>query len=197
MKAFLDLFVARRCIGCGIANVDVCVHCRRELVPIVRRDLPGIGQCRAAGAYDGWLRSALLRYKSGDASVVAGLRNVLSSVMDTTAPTFVIPVPSSTTKVVERGYDTIALLTKDMHTSRVPLLRLMREPDDQVGLTALQRRDNVHQAMRCSRAITGSVLLVDDVVTTGATLVEAARALRVAGASQINAICVCAAQIKG
>jgi predicted amidophosphoribosyltransferase len=62
---------------------------------------------------------------------------------------------------------------------------------DQVGLNAAQRQTNLAGAFGARKIISGTVLLVDDVVTTGATLNSAARALRFAGAQRILAVALC------
>jgi predicted amidophosphoribosyltransferase len=76
-------------------------------------------------------------------------------------------------------------------------LRLRRRVADQAGLTARQRQVNLDHAIELrpewdATLVGASCLLVDDVLTTGATLVEATRALRRAGASEVVAASICA-----
>ena len=70
-------------------------------------------------------------------------------------------------------------------------LYLGREVRDQVGLDARQRAANLAGAFTASRRLSGTVVIVDDVTTTGATLTNAAKALRIAGAPSIFAITLC------
>ena len=71
------------------------------------------------------------------------------------------------------------------------VLQLKREVRDQVGLSARERQENLSDAFATTKRLSGSVLIVDDVVTTGATIVNAAKALRIAGAQTIYALTLC------
>lgn len=70
-------------------------------------------------------------------------------------------------------------------------LYLGREVRDQVGLDARQRQVNLAGAFTARQRLSGTVVIVDDVTTTGATLTNAAKALRIAGAQSIFAITLC------
>ncbi len=70
-------------------------------------------------------------------------------------------------------------------------LYLNREVKDQVGLSARERQTNLAGAFAARQRFSGTVLIVDDVVTTGATLTNAANALRIAGAQSIFALTLC------
>ncbi|MDP9456536.1 MAG: hypothetical protein M3Q60_12345 [Actinomycetota bacterium] len=70
-------------------------------------------------------------------------------------------------------------------------LRAVRGTRDQVELTAASRRENVAGAFEARGPIAGRVLLVDDVMTTGATLDECARVLKTSGAGEVYALTLC------
>jgi ComF family protein len=103
----------------------------------------------------------------------------------------VVPVPSTARRNRERGYDPGALLAEEV-ARRLgrpfrALLSRIREVPPQSTLPAGQRRRNVQGAFAASPAARGAdLLLVDDVMTTGATAFEAARTLREAGAARVD-----------
>jgi predicted amidophosphoribosyltransferase len=116
-----------------------------------------------------------------------------------------VPVPSSRTAIRDRGDDVVELLARgtarrlrgDVRVARV--LTQRRVVADSAGLSATARAVNLHEALgiragRRSRLAGVPVVIVDDLVTTGATLTEAARALRSVGANVVGAAAVAATQ---
>ncbi len=109
-------------------------------------------------------------------------------------PRCVVPVPLHPRRLRARGFNPAALLARAVaRQQRVPVdpvaLVRLRDTPSQTGLDRRARRANVRAAIRARRDPPECVWLVDDVVTTGATLDEAARALRRAGARRIVALC--------
>jgi predicted amidophosphoribosyltransferase len=119
-------------------------------------------------------------------------------------PVLLVPAPSSPGSTRRRGRAPVGDLTRlacgaagERHLSALPALRLTRGVRDQAGLDRVQRRDNLSGAMgvrrRHAATVDGAVVVVvDDVVTTGATLTEAVRALSSAGARDVVAVTVAA-----
>jgi predicted amidophosphoribosyltransferase len=104
-----------------------------------------------------------------------------------------VTMPSAARARRVRGYRPVDVLVRraGFRVSRRPGLLLAREVADQAGLSASGRRHNLQGSMRASPAVGGRrVLLVDDVVTTGSTLLEAARAVRSMGGSVTGAACL-------
>lgn len=107
----------------------------------------------------------------------------------------VMPVPLHPARVRRRGYNQALLLAREM-ARRVDLplhekaLIRHRDTPSQVGLSRSERRQNVHDAFTCTTTDVagGHILLVDDVLTTGATLEACAAALLGAGAATVWAI---------
>ena len=109
-------------------------------------------------------------------------------------PLLVLPVPLFPARERERGYNQAALLARPLAARlglacRTDLLRRRRETAPQVGLSREQRRQNVRGAFVAGPEVAGrTVLLVDDVTTTGSTLGSAAGACLAAGASGVRAV---------
>lgn len=109
----------------------------------------------------------------------------------------VIAVPLETARKRERGYNQAELLAKVVARQlRLPLLpagtlRRTRATPSQSGLSREERRENMHGAFSAKhRSMPKSVLLIDDVMTTGATLDACAQALTAAGAREVVALTV-------
>ncbi|MFI6900186.1 ComF family protein [Nonomuraea sp. NPDC050394] len=117
----------------------------------------------------------------------------------------VVPVPSARRAVRGRGHDPVrrlgALAASRMRAAGVravlvPALAQARRVADQAGLSATERAANLRSSLRVTGRLRGapgaSAVLVDDIVTTGATLAEAARALRSAGIEVVAAVTIAA-----
>ncbi|MFI8446089.1 ComF family protein [Streptomyces erythrochromogenes] len=198
------------CAGCGAARVLVCADCRGALSgaaagPVRPSPRPeGLPEVQAAAAYEGAVRAVLLAHKERGALPLAGVLGAALAAAVLAGGTrpgpgrgevALVPVPSARRQVRARGHDParrIALaaagrLRRAGVPARVaPVLGLRRAVADQAGLGARERRENLAGALAVRRGgagLTGGarIVLVDDVVTTGATLAEAARAVRAAG----------------
>jgi ComF family protein len=107
----------------------------------------------------------------------------------------IVPVPLGVARMRERGYNQSALLARPLAMStgikyRPRALTRVRETTTQVGLTVPQRRENVRNAFRslCGEVEGKSVLVIDDVMTSGATLESCATALMKSGAANLFAL---------
>jgi len=156
-----------------------------------------IDECWSAGAYSAWLRDAVLGYKSGRIEYKSGLVEVLAQVLQVSGarPDCLVNIPSTAEKVRSRGFDTVgelcAQLANLVTAQHKPVLIFRRKVQDQVGLNRNARAENLGAAFSATSLISGTVVLVDDVVTTGATVTAAAKTLRLCGAKKIFVISLC------
>jgi ComF family protein len=186
---------------------SVCPHCAATIGSFGAPD-GYCPQCRAErfafesvirlGPYDGALRDVILRLKhhgnEGLAELVAetwgrqAQANFAALQVDA-----VVPIPLHWWRRCQRGYNQSAALAHGLAAIlQLPLqtawLRRIRNTPMQTRMSLSGRRDNVRNAFRVRRGISvkeRSILLVDDVLTTGATSSEAARMLRQAGAKRV------------
>lgn len=111
------------------------------------------------------------------------LRHITGQEMDC-----VVPVPLSAERLKQRGYNHAAEIARHVAANKLDLALCVRSRDTppQMELPFAERRKNVRGAFHCTRALAGqSIALVDDVMTTGATLNEIAAVLKAAGAARV------------
>jgi ComF family protein len=186
------------CAGCGSADRGLCTDCRGELVPAVTpRNLHDGTVVFTALRYEGAVRQAVLALKEGGRTDVARplgralapalARAALGTAIDGRPTVEVVAVPTSRAAWRRRGYDPVSLICRRAGIDLARVLVHERGTVSQKTLGAEDRTRNLLNSMRARRPLTGRrFLLVDDVVTTGATLAEAARALRAAGAEVLG-----------
>lgn len=180
------------CAGCGALDVEVCDGCRAALAPAVRRRLlaPGV-EVVSALPFEGPAARLVRALKAdGRTGLARALAPALGAALVAAAlgGATVTTVPASRAADRRRGYRPVDLLARRAGVRPVPLLRARRAAADQRGLDRAARRANVAGAFVARRPPPGPIVVVDDVVTTGATLVEAVRALRAAGADEVLAV---------
>lgn len=179
------------CAGCGALDVDVCEGCRAAVMPRPRR-LPLLPDVDVISAveFDGAVARMIRTFKSdGRTSVARVLAPALAAALAAApAGATVTTVPTSRAADRRRGYRPVDLLLRRAGGRPVPLLRVRRASADQRGLGRDARRANVAGVFAARIPPEGTVVVVDDVVTTGATLREAVGALRAAGAEHVLAV---------
>ena len=194
-----------RCDICGEAVNSFQNGEELVLCGMCRRARPGFVRAYAYGSYNAELRGLihLLKYQQVKPAAEPLGRLLAASLNDFQAermdPILVVPVPLFRAKERQRGFNQAEMLSRAAikHLSRGSLPRFELHPGNlqrvrstvsQTGLTSHQRRKNVRGAfaLRRPQLVQGrSVLLVDDVYTTGTTLNECARVLRSVGAEKV------------
>ncbi len=153
--------------------------------------------CCALGVYRGELRRCIYRFKYRGEKALAGPLGDLLAARLARMPWIqevnrIVPVPLCRERLGERGYNQSWLLAARLSQNlAIPLgeeLERIRETRSQIDLNRRQRRENLAGAFSCPAVLpeNSHVLLVDDVLTTGATAHEGARALRQAGAASVR-----------
>ena len=206
VDAAVDLYLGGQCHGCGEPGRSPCPACRQSLTPRPHETTrPGLDVHAAASlAYDD-VTNFVIAFKDRGAwqltgSLVAALASSVAMIaracrIDSTAAHRLVlaPVPSAPSAVHRRGFDHTATLASAVARRYglrwSPLLRRVAPVDDQVGRGVKGRQSNQAHTMR-ARVGGELVIVVDDVVTTGATLIEAVRALRVSGHTVVGAAVV-------
>ncbi len=202
MTAFIDaaadLLLGATCAGCRAPGWGVCAACRAMLrtQPHPVRG-PGGLPVTAACPYRPVLEHLIPRYKDDGAlhleRLLARLLGTALAAADPAPGVVLVPVPSLPRNVRARGFDharRIARRTARAHgLESIALLRRARDGIDQAGLGRGARRSNMESGMS-ARPSPRPVLIVDDVMTTGATLAEAARALEHAGVKVVGAVVI-------
>jgi ComF family protein len=211
--ALVDLFLPPACAGCGRYGADLCRSCRASLRPASdRRDRflaadPGIvvgdelELAVAAFAYEGALRRALSRLKYGGAARVAGplaqaALPVLRRILALTERPHLVPVPVHADRRRERGYNQAALLAAALaRHSAAPVAEILvrrRPTTQQHRLDRAARLRNLRDAFALQPAARPppTVVLIDDILTTSATLEACAAVLRAQGAGRVMGVTV-------
>lgn len=195
-ELILDLFYPPNCPGCGRDGYGLCGSCCQKLVPQFRHLGEGI-DVFAVGEYERELRHALLQMKLNGYTYLAYalaelMLQALPKHLGEEFPVAVVPMPPSRRRWRQRGFHCPYLLAKALARMqkffiyRPDILRLTRDLAEQKTLTRAGRFANVKGAYRAAEANGLSILLVDDVLTTGASAREAALALYSAGALKVD-----------
>lgn len=206
LSALVDLLYPPSCVACAAPAAGVlCGRCASELPRTGRLcgrcALPvhphpcrprGFDSARSAVWYEGSARDALLRFKlGGERRAAKAFAALMSPLVPDGAVTF---VPATRRSVSERGFNPAEVLAEQVAARgrTRALLRKVRETDDQAGLSSGQRRANLAGAfapVQTERTIWPTdVVLIDDILTTGATAEACANALKAAGTRRVHVV---------
>ena len=207
-----ELLFPAKCILCREVlkegEIDLCKQCRTETpeFPKGKSKLQFLDSWTAVWYYEKGVRKSLLRYKFRHArAYAAGYGRLLAMKLLREYPDgfdLLTWVPISTIRKLRRGYDQVELLAeavgKELGMQPVRLLKKHRNNPPQSGFAGYAaRRANVLGVYRMveDERVTGKrILLLDDIITTGATAGECARVLLTAGAAEVHCAVIAAAR---
>ncbi|WKG05221.1 ComF family protein [Mycolicibacterium sp. HK-90] len=205
----LDLILPLECGGCGVPSTRWCASCAGQLR--VGADEPHLFTPRtdpgvpvfALGRHAGVRRRAIVAVKEkGRMDLVAPLSVTLNLALQhlltwgvVATPVTLVPAPTRRAAARRRGGDPVGRMAAAAAdglpgVAVVPALRLRPWVRDSVGLSGAARQRNIAGRVRQVRPIAGEVVLVDDIVTTGATAAESVRTLTSAGAEVVAVLAI-------
>lgn len=199
----MDLLLPRRCAGCGAAGNVLCGDCREafrhppeRVTTVVDTHVPVF----ALGPYDDRRAGVIVAMKErGNLAVRRVLGAVLRAGVDTLQArgelpetVTLVPAPTRPRSARLRGGDHVTDLSRATGLPTAPVLR-HGSVVDSVGLSSRQRRANLAGRVELAATPVGPLLLIDDVVTTGATLAASAEVLLSARAKIVAALTFAAA----
>ena len=198
-----DLIFPPSCGNCGRVDYRFCAACLHELeqasLAVSRLPVDAMNGLCATGGHRGLIQNAVHAFKYNDARELAmPLADRIVKTLHELNLTIdaLVPVPLFADREAERGYNQSELLCQHLALKtgiplRPAVLKRNRNTSQQALLSEADRRENVRNAFAASADVMGlSILLVDDVATSGSTLRECAKALRNRGAGLIYGIVV-------
>jgi ComF family protein len=222
LEAVIGLLAPPVCIGCNTEGRTLCASCSvAEIAPFGERcwrcgalstKARTCHGCRTAGSprsvwvstdYDGMAKKLIQKYKFGQQRVAA---ESLAKLMTETIMRFnsnkdftglnylIVPVPTATSRVRERGFDHAALLAKSIAIElALPCSKALGRLGQarQVGTSRsarLKQAEGSYYVRKPDKISGRNILLVDDVVTTGSTINATSRIMRQAGANHVDAM---------
>ena len=209
MKSLAELIFPSRCIGCSQLGISICSTCRKSwhshiyhrTIKVLDTPYPVI----SAIEYSPIASRVLLRAKeanqeAADQLLVSALSHSLRYFLKKFGFGDLVPIPSRRSATRKRGRDFMQeiteLVAENESIKSLQILQHQRAVRDQSQLNSQQRNRNIAGAFSTSFNLAevrdsgniGPLIIVDDLVTTGATLAEAIRALRTAGFPVLGAV---------
>ncbi|MHA2788271.1 ComF family protein [Corynebacterium sp. S7] len=200
----IELLLPRHCAGCGAPGEHLCSKCRHELARppqrVVTRESPHV-PVFSLGPYAGAHRQVILAMKEHKniairrligAVLHAGLEH-LEARGELPVPTVLVPAPTRAFSARQRGGDPVTAVCQATGRTVLPVVSLAQSVRDQTELDAAGRRKNLSGGIIISGVPRDTVIVVDDVVTTGATLQATIENLLSRGAKVAGAVTIAAA----
>jgi predicted amidophosphoribosyltransferase len=197
----LDFVFPSRCAVCEALGPNLCEGCREVLRPFPHQFQRGPVSGTAATHLSPEVSKLLVCFKDrGQSALVRELAELIKplalELSEYRELVYLVPAPSRLENFSRRGFTPSVLLARAIASS-VPFARVMNclvpgeTVKDQVGLTSSERHINLAGSMSLNQWVSGKTcFVVDDICTTGATIIEAWRALSVAGATVLGALVI-------
>lgn len=216
MFSLADVLFPSRCIGCSRLGISICSDCRAKWHPhIYSREIQMLQKnypVLSAIAYSPIASRVLLSAKenqiaAADLLIMQGIKHALQLFINRYGAGTLVSVPSRKSATRKRGRDFLREITlnvaEELNLATASPLSHRRKVKDQSQLNTEKRTQNVSGAFSVSTqfaALTAQgnnaprIIVIDDLITTGATLTEAIRALQAAGFNVLGAVTSCTAQ---
>ena len=211
-----EIIFPSRCIGCTRLGISICSECRKQWHPhIYQREINWNGEnfpVLSAIQYSPIASRVLLSAKesqirAADQLIVNGVVHSLNTFVKRYGSATLVPVPSRKSANRKRGRNFLQEITSqvaaEVGLSSHSLLTHSRKVRDQSRLNIADRSENLSRAFSIAPELTAqlsagntgpTIIVIDDLITTGATLSEAIRALRTAGFTVLGAVTSCTAK---
>jgi predicted amidophosphoribosyltransferase len=201
-----QLIFPSRCFGCRVLGPSICSACRSDWHPHYYKTKFDAFTVHSALVYTPTASKIILAakessLKGADELIIEAIIHALNKAIPDTTLFRLVPIPSSKASQRRRGrsfvVDLVSQISQRTGIPMVDCLQLSRKVLDQSGLHRDERATNLAGAFTLRSRVRGELILVDDVVTTGATLREATRAVNSQGfqtVGSVTAITACVAQ---
>ena len=206
LKSLQEIIFPVRCLGCSALGLEICSQCRSKWNPHIYRSwsrtspyFPIFSSIQYSTVASKVLLAAKENnIKLADDLLVQALQRSFHFCAKERGVGVLVPIPSRHAVARSRGRQFITelslRLSKGTGIETIEMLSHIRKVRDQSSLDAKQRLLNIEGSMKSLRYLSEKVILVDDLVTTGATIHEGARALRENGIEVIAAVTACIAE---
>jgi ComF family protein len=213
LDTFIGVVAPHDCLACGREGNLLCSPCSGTLQALPEqcyrcqtimnksltcpacRQTSSLHSVQVAAVYGAVAKSLIWKLKLAGAQAAARIMaQRMVGLLPATPGAIIVPVPTATSRIRQRGYDQATLLARELsRQTRLPYYRCLARSGQthQHGLRRQERLGQLTTAFRVNKPVQvrrSHIILVDDVTTTGATLEAAAAVLRSAGAARIEAV---------